>query len=213
MPDTEIDNRLHHWLGQHLFKNFVTFFRRVTIAGGGLSLTGTARVKREIFVPVGRLVAASGSATNATHAVGASGSITIPVLRFSASTPQDTSFCVHVPPDCDGSVNLDFHLMWLVGAGWSAGENFMWKLDYIVTDENGVSSDIVNPTTIYASVIPGDITDNIETTNFNATIDAGPDQEIWCRLWRDTDNDNSGGTGDVKFCEFEYTANKLGETT
>lgn len=179
---------------------------------GEITLVGTARVKKEIYIPVARLTLGASAPTAANRAVGASGSIKVPVLQFSKTTAQETYFEVHLPSDCDGSVNVAFHLMWFPGASWTTG-NFMWKLDYLVKNETGVALNTGTPTTIYADVTPSAATDVIQTTTFSATIDAGPDQTIWCRLWRDVANDNGDDVGEVRFAEIEYTANKLGEAT
>ena len=180
-----------------------------TFVDGVLTLVGDARVTKEIYIPVSRQTLGAGAPTATTRAVGASGSVKVPVLSFSKTVEQETYFEIHVPADCDGTVNVAFHLMWFPGASWTTG-NYMWKLDYLVKEDSGGDLSAGAPTTIYADVTPSAATDTIEST-FSATIDAGPEQVIWCRLWRDVANDNADDTGEVRFCEIEYTVDKLGE--
>ena len=182
-----------------------------TFVDGVLTLVGDARVKKEIYIPVSRQTLGAGAPTATTRAVGASGSVKVPVLSFSKTVEQETYLEIHVPVDADGTVNVAFHLMWFPGASWTTG-NYMWKLDYLVKDDAGADLSAGAPTTIYADVTPSAVTDIIESV-FQTTIDAGPEQVIWCRLWRDVANDNADDTGEVRFCEIEYTSNKLGEAT
>ena len=79
-------------------------------------------------------------------------------------------------------------------------------------NDSGVSSAAGAPTTIDADVTPGATTDIIET-EFATSIDIGLEQVLWCRFWRDVANDNGNDVGEVRFCEIEYVANKLGEAT
>lgn len=179
-------------------------------ADGELNLVGTARVKKEIIIPATRQTLGASAPTAGTRAVGASGNVYVPVLKFSKTVEQETYFEVHMPAEMDDSVNVAFHLMWFPGASWTSG-NYMWKLDYLVKSESDNLS-TGTPTTISADVTPSAATDCIET-EFATTIDANVMQTIWCRLWRDVSNDNADDVGEIRFAEVEYTSNKLGEAT
>ena len=171
-------------------------------ADGELTLVGTARVKKEIYIPVSRQTLGAGAPTATTRAVGASGSVKVPVLSFSKTVAQETYFEIHIPTDCDGTVNVEFHLMWFPGASWTTG-NYLWTLDYLVKDDSGGDLSAGTPTPLQETATPNNATDIIETV-FQTTIDAGPEQVIWCRLYRDI-ADNADDTGHVRFCEIEYT--------
>ncbi len=177
---------------------------------GEVSLHGTARVKLEVVQQAFSSKKGAASPTEVLSQVGTTATMLEPRLSFSAVVQQDIHFIIHVPENADGSVNVQFHLMWIPASGWTAG-NYMWKLEYIVKDENADSTTVAS-TTISADVTPAN-DDNFIETEFATTIDAGPDQTISCHLYRDVANDNGDAAGEVRFVEVEYTANKLGEAT
>ena len=167
-------------------------------------------VYKEILIPVTRLQSSGVSAPTLTvRAAGASGGIKVPILSFSKTSEQEVYTEMHMPTDVDGSVNVSFHLMWVPGASWTSG-NYMWKLEYLVKNEFGVAINAGSPTTIEESVTPANAVDLIET-EFSDTIDAGPDQVIMARFYRDVANDNGNDVGDVRFIEIEYVSSSDGE--
>jgi hypothetical protein len=166
-------------------------------------------VLKELVIPVSRTTLGASAPTNATRAVGASGSIKIATLQFSKVTMQEIYFEVHAPSDINSNTDVHFHLMWIPGAGWTAG-NYMWKLDYLVKADSGAVSNTGAPTTIQADVTPANAINTIET-EFVTAINLDFEQVLWCRLWRDVANDNADDVGEVRFCEVEYTSKRLGE--
>lgn len=175
---------------------------------GRLTLAGNARVLKEIVVPVSRLTSGASAPTLTTRAVGASGTVKIPVLSFSKTTEQETYGEIHIPSDNDDSINVSLHLMWIPGAGYTTG-NYAWNFTYLVKNDDGDDS-VGVPLNVSATVTPTNATQLIET-HFATTIDANAQQVIQFRFFRDVAADNADDTGEVRFLEVEYTANKLGE--
>ncbi|RPI64530.1 MAG: hypothetical protein EHM48_00640 [Planctomycetaceae bacterium] len=175
---------------------------------GEITLHGTARVKREIVVDEVIGVAGAAAPTSALRAIGASGGVMESVRQFSAAAQNDLYVRFHAPTDLDDSVNVTFHLMWLPGSAWTAG-NYLWKLEYLVKAKTAASN-TGTPTTISADVTPANATDYIET-EFATAVDLNADQVLVCHFYRDVAGDNGDDTGDVRFLEIEYTCNKLGE--
>lgn len=178
-------------------------------ADGTLTMVGTARVLKEVRTSVIATRNGSSAPTDANRAVGASGGVLLPVKQFSKTTQNDIYFELHPESDIDSSVNVAIHFMWLPGSGWTTG-NYLWKLEYLVKNENGAAYNTGTPTTISADVTPANATDTIETV-FASTVALTWNQTIWCHFYRDVAGDNADDTGDLRFVEMEYTANKLGE--
>ena len=148
-----------------------------------------------------------GSATVGTRAIGASGSIVIPIISFSASVSQNDNFVIHVPMDLDPSRPVRMRMMWIPGASWSTG-NYLWKLDYIVKHETAAVN-TGDPTTLTINVTPANATTMREdewTTNIYVNLF----EAIYCRLWRDVANDNGDDVGQVSYLELYYKAFRSG---
>jgi hypothetical protein len=177
-------------------------------ADGTMTMVGTAKVTKEIRLEPTAAGAGASAPTDALRAVGASGGVLLPVDKFSKVTQQDLHFVFHAPSDIDDDTNVEFHLMWLPGSAWTAG-NYMWKLEYLVFNENGTYT-AGTPTTISADVTPANATTMIET-EFTSTIDLNAEQFIVGHFYRDVASDNGDDTGDVYEFELEYTSNKLGQ--
>lgn len=180
-------------------------------ADGLLTLHGTARVRKEIRIESITAKKGAASPADAERAVGASGTVVMPIITFSKTVQQDCYFIIHVPYDLDTTVAAQFHLMWQPGASWTAG-NYMWKLEYLVMNGNGATLLAGSPTTISADVTPANATTNIET-EFVGAITLASDQIMICHFYRDVANDNGDDIGCVSFFELEYTSDKLGEAT
>lgn len=176
---------------------------------GRLTLTGNARVKKEVRIETSRVKKGAAAPADAERAVGASGAVVMPVITFSKTTQQDCYFIIHTPSDLDTTATAQFHLMWQPGAAWTTG-NYMWKLEYLVMNENGATLLAGTPSTIEADVTPANATTNIET-EFVGAITIAADQMMVCHFYRDVANDNGDDIGCVSYFELEYTVNKLGE--
>lgn len=177
---------------------------------GELTLTGTARVTKELTFKAQAAAKGASAPTDALRTMGASGTLKFPVSQFSKTTQQDIHGEFHLPDDVDNSVNIEFHLMWIPGSGWTTG-NYVWKLEYLVKEEDDDTT-TGTPTTISMDVTPSNATDIIET-EFTSTIDANAEQIVFGHFYRDVANDNGDDTGDIIFFEVKYTSNKLGEAT
>jgi len=177
---------------------------------GTITMVGDSRVFREVRIDASIAVKGAAAPTTTTRAVGASGGVKVPVTQFSNITQQDLYFEFHSPTDLDDTEDVHFHLMWFPGASWSAG-NYMWKLEYLITAENGVELNVGAPTTIQASITPAAATNVIETEFATAITGLEPEKLIWCHFYRDVANDNADDVGEVRWFEIEYTMNKLGE--
>ena len=194
-------------VGAVRFGDSLTNYLAIDTAGQ-VSLVGTARVKIEIIQDAQRSQTGAAKPTATVRAIGASGGVRIPVDSYSKTTQNDQDILFHSMHDTDGGVDVTFHLIWIPGAAWTAG-NYMWKLEYLVKNESG-NLTTGAPTTIQADVTPSNATDSIET-EFVSTIDLGPDQLLCGHFYRDVANDNADDVGEVMFFEIEYTANSLGE--
>ena len=162
---------------------------------------------REVRIATTESTHGASAPNDANRAVGASGGVLLPVDQFSKTVQNDVHFILHAPSDIDGTVNGEFHLMWLPGAAWTAG-NYMWKLEYLVKTD-GDSYATGTPTTIQADVTPASATALIET-EFASTIDLNLGQTLWCHFYRDVANDNGDDTGDIYMYEFSYTSKVAG---
>lgn len=181
------------------------------VASTGINiLHGNARVKENYVIPAVSTVKGASAPASALRAVGASGGVSIPVLQFSKTTQQDVYFQFHLKYAADETEPVAFHLMWAPGSGWTYG-NYVWKLEYLVKDENGAIG-TGTPTTISMDVTPANATDFIET-EFASTIPVtGPDQSLICHFCRDVANDNADDVGEVNMFEMTYIKNKQGES-
>lgn len=180
----------------------------VDISATGIALAGTARKHKEIrFYPKNVEPGVSAPA-EALRPIGASGNVQKTVLQFSKTVQQDVYFEIHPDYDQDDTVNHKFHIVWVPGSGWTAG-NYVWKLEYLVKTE---AADLSTgaPTTISADVTPTSATTTIETI-FANTIDLNIGQVAYCHFYRDVASDNGDDTGDVNLFESEYTVSTLGE--
>lgn len=158
---------------------------------------------RETKIDAVNVIKGAAAPTVTTRAVGASGGVAVPVLSFSKTTQQDCYFEIHTAEELNEAIACEFHLMWVPGASWSSG-NYMWKLEYLVLDEDGASG-AGTPTTISMNVTPGDATTLIET-EFTSTIALEPDQTLACHFYRDVANDNGNDTGEVRFFELWWVS-------
>jgi hypothetical protein len=179
-------------------------------ADGEVALHGTARVKLEQTSSAFSQKLGVSSPSSVLRQIGTTATMLEPVLEFSKTVQNDIYFVLHVSEMADSTVDVEFHLMWVPGAAWTAG-NYVWKLEYIVKDEDADSTTVAS-TTISEDVTPANATDFIET-EFSTTINADAQQTISCHLYRDVASDNGDDHGDVRFVEYEFTANKLGEAT
>lgn len=148
--------------------------------------------------------------TEALRAVGGGGTVLMTVEQFSNAVQQDIYFEWHAPYHLDDATPVEFHLMWLPGAAWSAG-NYMWKLEYVILSE-GDAYNVGVAQTIQADVTPANAVDRIET-EFTTTFILTKNQVIYCHLYRDVALDNGDSTGDVDFVEFKYLSRKRGSKT
>lgn len=148
--------------------------------------------------------AAKGSSapTDALRDVGASGTLKMPVEQFSKTVQQDVYFTFHYPTNIDFTQDVEFHLMWIPGAGWTSG-NYMWKLEYLTKNENGGNVTTGTPTTIQADVTPASA-DLLIETHFADTITINDDEILICHFYRDVANDNADDVGEVLFFEIGY---------
>ncbi len=180
---------------------------------GRITLVGNARAKQEIAIDIAalRIGGAITPPGQEVLAVGASGNILVETLAFNplgAGNDEEIPLDIHLPENVDGSVDVEFHLMWVPDPNWSSG-NYRWVLEYIVKDEDG-SRTSGTPTTIFEDVTPVNATDFIET-EFASTIDAGPQQVISARLYLDKSESTADDDGHVRFVEIEYVLNSFGE--
>ena len=157
-------------------------------------------VEEEFFVNVMTSVNGASAPTDTTRAVGASGSVEVPVKSFSSVTEQEVFFEWHVPEQIDDEHEIEFHLMWQPASGWTTG-NYVWKLEYLVKDEDATLL-AGTPTTISVDVTPSNATDMIET-EYSDTISASKDQLIQARFYRDVASDDGDAAGEIRFFEFE----------
>ncbi len=155
----------------------------------------------EYHVPAYRTQQGSTPPTNANRAVGASGNVLLPVTQFASNQQNDVYLVFHAPKELRANIDVQFHVMWIPGTGWSSG-NYMLKLEYLVMTESQ-RYNIGTPTTISMNVTPANNLDFIET-EFTDDITVAVDQMIICHFYRDVANDNGNGTLDVLFFEFEY---------
>jgi len=182
-------------------------------ADGELTLHGTARVKLELtkFNVVVGLGATSPD--RETLPVGSGTSVIVDTIAFDPTgvgSDEEVDLVFHVPANADGTVDVSLHLMWCPDPNWSSGD-YDWKIEYVVKAE-GADRTTGSSTTITESVTPANATDFIET-EFSSTIDAGPEEVIYCRLYLDKSESAADDDGHVTFIEMEYTSDKLGEAT
>lgn len=153
---------------------------------------------------VGAAYPAKGAAapTQALRAIGGSGTVKMEVLQFSKTTQNDVYIEFHIPESWNKAQPIAFHLMWLPGSGWTAG-NYVWKLEYLLKAENSAYN-TGTPGTITMDVTPANATDMIETEFANTIPAAATDALVACHFYRDVASDNGDDTGDVNFFEFVY---------
>lgn len=171
---------------------------------------GTARVTNHVSVFATGAGPGISTPTLTTRAIGASGGITVDVLRFSDILQNDSRLGFCGPPAIDNSVNGHFVLKWIPGATYNNAGFYRWVMEYIVKDSD---EDITTgtPITVFVDVTPTNNTDRIETV-FPGSVDLDGGQRVSAHFYRDTATDTAnGGGGDVEEWQFEYTANKLGK--
>jgi len=175
----------------------------------GAPMAGAAQTKKEVRIEAVTATKGSSAPGSATRAVGASGNVLTPVLTFSKVSQQDCYFIFHVPSDIDATQAVHFHLMWEPGAAWTTGY-YLWKLEYLVMNEDGTTLLAGTPDTISSGQItPANATTNIET-EYTDDITVAADQQMVCHFYRDI-ADTADDIGEVTFFEFEYTLRSLGE--
>lgn len=176
---------------------------------GPLVFHGNGRPVQEYKVEAVTTTLGASAPTSTTRAAGASGGVLVPVLRFSNTVQQDIYFIFHAPEGIDETFPCEFHLMWIPGASWSAG-NYLWKIEYLVKDENGAAINTGTPTTISVDVTPASAVNLIET-HFADTVTVAAEQLVFAHLYRDVAGDNGDDVADVTFVEVEYALKALGE--
>lgn len=183
--------------------NFASF------AGDGeLTLTGTARVKKHIHLPVNSFTLGSTAPTAAVIGHFA-------VFQFSNVTTQTAVSTFHIPNDWDTTTDMTIHIHW-APVDANAGD-VVWDIDYkSVKSEN---DEIITGTQRSLTVTDSTQTrqdELLKTTEL--TIPAGDLQvndALGICISRDTDdeNDTYGSAASLVLIEIEYTANSLGEAT
>lgn len=141
--------------------------------------------------------------TAANRAIGESGTVLIPVIKFSNISQNDVYFIFHIPEELDANKKVYFHVVWAPGVGFDENTgNYMMKLEYLVKNEDStiLSSE---PVTLSFDVTPDNENTLVETED-STGISALKDQSIFCHFYRDVANDNAGATLDVIMFEFEY---------
>lgn len=169
----------------------------------------TVSVAKEIVFKAQGVAKGASAPIDALRDMGVSGDLKFPVAQFSKTTQQDVHGEFHLPDDIDDTEEIEFHLMWIPGSGWTTG-NYVWKLEYLVKEEDDDTS-VGTPITISMDVTPSNATDIIET-EFTDTISARAQQIIFTHFYRDVANDNGNDTGDIIFFEVKYISNKRGES-
>lgn len=202
------NNMTMWWDGNVDFNKNVYIPNNLTLSND-LLLKDGGRVKKEVRLDVYQTAKGASAPTQALRAVGASGGVLLPVVQFSKTTQQDVYFEVHAPEDIDNDVNVSFNLMWQAGAAYTSG-NYVWKVEFLIKDENGASTATGTPETISADITPPDATTVLET-KFTQTINLNAQQVMWAHFYRDVASDNGDDVGSCRWAEIEYTSNKLGE--
>ena len=166
--------------------------------------------ENEYIVPVSATKVPAGSPPGTElEDVGASGDVQENVLAFGTISDEEIFVTIHAPPDIDSSQDVVFVIMWRPDPNWTSG-NYMWALEFIVKEEEDVSSATGAPTTIKVDVTPDNADDYIET-EFASTIDLNKDQVLIARFYRDTALDDADDDGLLRFFEIEYMAFKIPE--
>lgn len=176
---------------------------------GSMSMHGTARKSDQIKIDARSQSKGASAPIDALRACGASGGVLKPVIQFSKTIQQDIYFEFHAPYSADHTEPVHLHIVWLPGAGWTAG-NYVWKMEYLVKNE----TDPINtgtPTTISADVTPLNAVDMIETEFPDSILFTGDDQILICHLYRDVASDNGDDVGELNMIEMNYIRNKQGE--
>jgi hypothetical protein len=168
------------------------------------------KVEKEIKIEAIRFQPGGNAPTPALRQIGTSVTMLLEVDKFSEASQQDVYFTFHYPDDIDEDEPVNFSLMWLPGASWTAG-NYMWKLEYIIKNEVTGDYSIGDSTTIESDVTPVDAVSFIETT-FVDDIILVENEIMICHLYRDVANDNGDDTGDVLFVELHYISDRRGKT-
>jgi hypothetical protein len=143
----------------------------------------------------------SSAPTAANRAIGESGTVLVPVIKFSNVSQQDVYFLFHSPEEINEINKVYFHVVWIAGEEYASG-NFMMKLEYLVKNED---STVLSgePVTLSMNVTPSAEDKFIETEE-GTGISMTRDQMLVCHFYRDVANDNAGVTLDVVMFEFEY---------
>lgn len=164
----------------------------------------------EYYIASGQAKAGASAPTSTLRAIGASGGVLIDVQQFSKTTQQEVYFEWHAPRDMDNTVYVNFHLMWIPGTGYTAG-NYLWKLEYLVkSDDDPYNTG--TPSTLLADVTPANAINMIET-EFVGNIPILREQILCCHFYRDVAGDNADDTGDVNFFEIVYRIDRFGSVT
>ncbi len=190
-------------LGNYSAGNFAEFN-----INGSLELNGNARVSKEIQLSIRNAAKGASAPSDDLRDFGASGTVKVPISQFSKVTQQDIYGEFHPKSDMDDSVDVEFHVMWLPGDSWTSG-NYTWCLEYLVKHEES-EYNTGTPTTICDGSTPVNVTQMIET-RFTDTIDLNEEEVLTAHFYRDVANDDGDDTGDVRFIEISYVANKLGQ--
>lgn len=149
-----------------------------------------------------------GSATAATRAVGASGSIVAPVLDFPSNADTQAFFMIYAPEDLAVAYPCHLEVVWVPGASYTSG-NFSLNIDYLIKNEEE-SLATGAPTTLTMDITP---TDAVTTREDRFSTDiylSSVDTIIYCRFWRDVSEDNGDDGAEVLFWEFGYKAYRAG---
>jgi len=176
-------------------------------ADGEINLHGTARVKRDVWIPASGVRAPGASpATWVDH--GISG-----VWQFSdtGSAEDKIVFNLKLPNDMDRSVAPT------INVGWSCTNtgNVVWQLEYLYTALNEDTSAAAEETLTETDAASATAEGLVVTAFDGVNVPGSTDVCVHCRLSRmdSSGNDTVGADVELHGVCLEYTANKLGTAT
>jgi hypothetical protein len=172
---------------------------------GELNLHGTARVNKQLQIPLGA-IQAPGTKPPTLVEKGLNGA-----YEYSATVAQTSSTVVQPRFDMDRSIAPSINIVW---SSPSTTGICRWKLEYLYRQEGEDLSETTPDGTIYINVSPDDTTaDGMVITYFNLPTVGADEKGIWLRFTRDADNaaDTMTGKAYTYGGSLYYTANKLGK--
>ena len=178
-------------------------------ATGQITLSGTARVKKEFTIPL------------SNFAPGASGPDEVlagdfPAERFDISDEMHTAF--EVPADCDTSEDITLEIYWGINENYATNSGeVQWSADWrsVAVGEN-VTSGGSSGTIDFGDVnIPASANTLVKTVGTIAAASITQDDLISIQLSRVALDGGANPTADpyVIMINIEYYANKLGEAS